>query len=239
MKYCLLMISLFFFLGCSVFKKNTKNDEYEEASSVPPKIEDMQSGDESTEKETLAQLQAKNDELNSKLTHAMGAIENLSQQMTDFKKSHDESIVSLDERMKLLEDEIQRISLSDEKEVGKYRNASSLYKFAKSEMARDERKAILAFRRLVEKYPTSTLVDDSSFQLGEIYFKNKDYKGAIIEFDFLRKNYPKSSLLVSTIFKEALCFENLGETQQARSLFQFIIDNYPQHKLSEEAKKHL
>ncbi|MBI2026715.1 MAG: tetratricopeptide repeat protein [Deltaproteobacteria bacterium] len=230
-------IFLFLLISCAVFKKNSNNEEYEEASSVPPKVEDIEHSEDNSG--TNVRVQAQLGEINSKLIHLTGEIENLHQEISDFKKTQNDATASLEERIKLIEIEIQKMSISDQRELEKYKNASSLFKHAKSQIDRDDRKAVFALRRLVEKYPHSTLVDDALYWLGEIYFKNQDYKGALIEFDKVRKNYPQGSVFVQAVFKEALCFENLGEGEQAKNLFQFLIANYPSHNLSKEFKKHL
>jgi len=236
-KKIVVLTCVLFFLACSVLKKNA-TEEYPEADSGPVESEPLE--ERSLEEvSAYAKLQASYDEVISKLVSISGEIENLHASIEKLKISQLDLARSIEERILLVEEKIQHITLSDQRELEKYKNASSLYQFAKQQVNKDDRKAVLAFKRLIEVFPKSTLVDDSHFWLGEIYFKRQDFQGALIEFDTIRANYPQSNVFIASLFKEALCFNELNENVKAQSLFEYIVENYPDHAFAHESKKYI
>ncbi|MGO9765026.1 MAG: tetratricopeptide repeat protein [Myxococcaceae bacterium] len=91
----------------------------------------------------------------------------------------------------------------------------------------EERKALVAYNRLVEKYPKSKYLPDAYLAFGEYYFNNSRAKR-----DFLTKaldNYKKAASYVDSnvyafaLYKEGWCYFNLAAYAKAMDLWKAVV----------------
>ncbi|HXX30763.1 MAG TPA: tetratricopeptide repeat protein [Myxococcaceae bacterium] len=91
----------------------------------------------------------------------------------------------------------------------------------------EERKALVAYNRLVEKYPKSKYLPDAYLAFGEYYFNNSRAKR-----EFLTKaleNYKKAASYVDSavygfaLYKEGWCYFNLVDYAKAMDLWKAVV----------------
>ena len=91
----------------------------------------------------------------------------------------------------------------------------------------EERKALVAYNRLVEKYPKSKYLPDAYLAFGEYYFNNSRAKR-----EFLTKaleNYKKAASYVESavygfaLYKEGWCYFNLADYPKAMDLWKAVV----------------
>jgi cellulose synthase operon protein C len=91
----------------------------------------------------------------------------------------------------------------------------------------DERKALVAYNRLVEKFPKSKYLPDAYLAFGEYYFNNSRAKR-----EFLAKaleNYKKAASYVDSavyafaLYKEGWCYFNLADYGKAMDLWKAVV----------------
>jgi cellulose synthase operon protein C len=91
----------------------------------------------------------------------------------------------------------------------------------------EERKALVAYNRLVEKYPKSKFLPDAYLAFGEYYFNNSRAKR-----EFLTKaldNYKKAASYVDSsvygfaLYKEGWCYFNLADYPKAMDLWKAVV----------------
>ncbi len=91
----------------------------------------------------------------------------------------------------------------------------------------DERKALVAYNRLVDKFPKSKYLPDAYLAFGEYYFNNSRAKR-----EFLAKaleNYKKAASYVDSavyafaLYKEGWCYFNLADYGKAMDLWKAVV----------------
>jgi len=93
--------------------------------------------------------------------------------------------------------------------------------------AGEERKALAAYKRLVEKYPKSKYLPDAYLAFGEYYFNNS--KGKRDQLDKALENYkkaasfPDSQIYAFALYKQAWCYYNLSDFQRAMDQFKAVV----------------
>lgn len=100
-------------------------------------------------------------------------------------------------------------------------------------------KAMKLFVFHVKKFPKSSMADNSLFWLGEIYYKNKDYKRAIIEYQNVIEKYPLGNKVPAAYLKQGLAFYNIDRKDNAKIIFENLISKYPLSNEALIAKKKL
>ena len=77
------------------------------------------------------------------------------------------------------------------------------------------------------------------FYLGEIAYREKDYKTAIANYGIIVEKYPDSPLITSAYYMIGKSFVNLGDKKKAKLFFDELISRYPKDKRSKEAAQEL
>ena len=77
------------------------------------------------------------------------------------------------------------------------------------------------------------------FYLGEIAYREKDYKTAIANYGIIVEKYPDSPLITSAYYMIGKSFVNLGDKKKAKLFFDELISRYPKDKLSTDAAQEL
>ncbi len=77
------------------------------------------------------------------------------------------------------------------------------------------------------------------FYLGEIAYREKDYKTAIANYGIIVEKYPDSPLITSAYYMIGKSFVNLDDKKKAKLFFDELISRYPKDKLSKDAAQEL
>lgn len=77
------------------------------------------------------------------------------------------------------------------------------------------------------------------FYLGEIAYREKDYKTAIADYGIIVEKYPASPLIKDAYFMIGKSFVNLGDKKNAKLFFEELVSKYPDDKFAKDARKEL
>lgn len=83
------------------------------------------------------------------------------------------------------------------------------------------------------------MADNSLFWIGEIYYKNGDYKRAIIEYQNVIEKYPSGNKVPAAYLKQGLAFYNIDRKDNAKLIFETLISKFPLTNEALIAKKKL
>lgn len=111
----------------------------------------------------------------------------------------------------------------------------ALKSFQKKEYNLSEQK----FKEFLERYPNSSLADNSLFWLGEIYYIRGNYLKAIEYYQQVIDNYPKENKVLISLYKQAKAWEAIGDTTAARILYEKVIEKAPNSSEARLAKRDL
>ncbi|MFZ5470735.1 MAG: tetratricopeptide repeat protein [Myxococcota bacterium] len=91
----------------------------------------------------------------------------------------------------------------------------------------DERKALVAFRRLIEKFPKSKFIPDAHLAFGEYYFNTSKGKREMLEkaLESYKKaaDFPDNQVYGFALYKQGWCHFNLADYPQAMDKFKAVI----------------
>ncbi len=91
----------------------------------------------------------------------------------------------------------------------------------------EDRKALVAYKRLVEKFPKSKFLPDSYLAFGEYYFNNSKGKREMLEkaLEAYKKaaSYPENQVYGFALYKQGWCYFNLAEYQKAMDQFKAVV----------------
>ncbi|MCY1002430.1 tetratricopeptide repeat protein [Myxococcus sp. MISCRS1] len=90
-----------------------------------------------------------------------------------------------------------------------------------------DRKALVAFKRLVEKHPTSKFIPDAYLAFGEYYFNNSKGKRPELEKALVAykkaAEFPESQVYAFALYKQGWCHYNLGDYEAAKDKFKTVV----------------
>ncbi|WP_338865126.1 tetratricopeptide repeat protein [Myxococcus stipitatus] len=90
-----------------------------------------------------------------------------------------------------------------------------------------DRKALVAFKRLVEKHPQSKFIPDAYLAFGEYYFNNSKGKRPELEKALVAykkaAEFPESQVYAFALYKQGWCHYNLGDYEAAKDRFKTVV----------------
>jgi len=90
-----------------------------------------------------------------------------------------------------------------------------------------DRKALVAFKRLVEKHPKSKYIPDAYLAFGEYYFNNSKGKHADLEKALAAykkaAEFPESQVYAFALYKQGWCHFNLGDYTSAKDKWKAVV----------------
>ncbi|MEP7065473.1 MAG: tol-pal system protein YbgF [Gemmatimonadota bacterium] len=92
---------------------------------------------------------------------------------------------------------------------------------------------------LLQQYPTSDLVPDAQFYLGEAYHQEGNAAGADSAYAAVISGYPTSPRAPTALYKRALGMEEKGNIVGARGLLNDLVSRYPRSDEAALAKERL
>ncbi len=93
--------------------------------------------------------------------------------------------------------------------------------------------AVSGFQRFLLDFPSTSLVPNAHYWLGETYSHQRDYVRAMQSFERVVNEYPGNEKVPSALFKIGLAAMEIGDTAKARSALKRVIEDY---SASNEAK---
>lgn len=113
--------------------------------------------------------------------------------------------------------------------------SGSLSQKAKSEFRQGEySKAIESFKLLNERYPTSPLIVESYFLLGESYFLKNDVQECMDIVEHMMNHYPEHELTGFLMLRMGQVFQSQGRSDEAREVFRVVSQKFA---FNQELKK--
>lgn len=93
--------------------------------------------------------------------------------------------------------------------------------------AGEQRKALIAYKRLIDKYPKSKYIPDAYFAFGEYYFFNskgkRDQLEKALEAYTRAANFPESQVYGFSLYKQGWCHFNLANYAKAKDMFKTVV----------------
>ena len=90
-----------------------------------------------------------------------------------------------------------------------------------------DRKALVAYERLVKKYPKSKYMPDAWLAFGEYYFNNSKGKRPDLEkaLEAYKRaaEFPESQVYAYALYKQGWCYFNLADYQAAKDKFKTVV----------------
>ena len=100
-------------------------------------------------------------------------------------------------------------------------------------------RAVQLLREFLRGNPSSTLVPNAHYWIGECYFALGDYSQAILQFNEVRQQYPRSDRVPPSLLKIGLAFLEMGNKREARLAFQKVVSDYPSSPEAAQAREKL
>lgn len=108
----------------------------------------------------------------------------------------------------------------------------------------EDKKALVAFKRLVEKYPKSKYIPEAQLAFGEYYFNNSKGKRDMLEKALASYKaaaaYPDSAVYGYALYKQGWCLYNMGDFPGARDMFKQVVlygETFGESALDKDPKK--
>jgi TolA-binding protein len=213
-----------------VMYDETINDLKDKTSSINTIIDEMNSLNNE-----IIKIKKRMDFVENNITSLENHLNKLNEKYDELRESINGIIKIQNENFKYLADSIQNIlnqikmqNLSPKKA---FKKAKELYFSGKLDEAKN-----LFLLSLNHNYMPAT----SNFYLGEIAYKQKNYKEALAYYKKSISLYPKkTSFTDKLLYHTGISFEKLGMKKEARLTFQKLINDFGNSKYANLAKKEL
>jgi TolA-binding protein len=91
----------------------------------------------------------------------------------------------------------------------------------------EERKALVAYKRLIDKYKKSKFYPDALLAFGEYYFNTSKAKRDLIEkaLSYYKQaaSFPENQVYAFALYKQGWCYFNLSDYQRAMDMFKAVV----------------
>lgn len=99
--------------------------------------------------------------------------------------------------------------------------------------------AIEGFREFMTANPSSELIDNASYWIGESLFSQKKYREAIEQFDSVVNKFPRSDKVPGALLKKGYAYLALGERGQGIVQLQYVLHEHPKSSEAALARQRL
>lgn len=96
--------------------------------------------------------------------------------------------------------------------------------------------AVLIFYDLIARYPMDPLRESAQFQVGEIYFREREFREALREFEDLLAAVPSGAKTAEALLKMGLAHRALGDEGAARRSWERLTREFPPSAASRQAR---
>jgi tol-pal system protein YbgF len=92
---------------------------------------------------------------------------------------------------------------------------------------KDYQAATAAFEAFLQQHPTSSLVPNAYYWLGQLQYSRHDNENAFASFQRVVKQYPSSNKRGESLMKIGLILQKKQEWQQAQASYEKVLSEYP------------
>jgi tol-pal system protein YbgF len=96
--------------------------------------------------------------------------------------------------------------------------------------------AVVTFYEVVANFPRDPARERAQFQVGEIFFTQKDYRGAITELEALIAAIPNGSRVPDALLRIGMAQRELGDEAKAKRTWERLIKDYPASAAARQAR---
>jgi tol-pal system protein YbgF len=96
--------------------------------------------------------------------------------------------------------------------------------------------AVLTFYDLIATYPESPLRESAQYLVGDVYFKQKDWRGAQGELEALIAAVPRGEKVPDALVKIGLCQKELGDAARAKRTWERVVREHPSSAAARQAR---
>ena len=83
------------------------------------------------------------------------------------------------------------------------------------------------FEMILDRYPSDTLAGNAQFWLGEIYYRDQDYKKAVVAYKNVYTNYKDGNKGAESLYKLGLSMQQLGKKAEACAALTNLASEFP------------
>lgn len=103
-----------------------------------------------------------------------------------------------------------------------------IYKKALSDLNNGNQiEAEQGFEMILDRYPSDTLAGNAQFWLGEIYYRDQDYKKAVVAYKNVYTNYKDGNKGAESLYKLGLSMQQLGKKAEACAALTNLASEFP------------
>jgi tol-pal system protein YbgF len=95
---------------------------------------------------------------------------------------------------------------------------------------------VVEFSELVDRFPQHPLASNSQYWVGEVYYRQRDFRQALVEFQKLVDGYPQGAQVPEALLKLGLCHRALKDAAAARESFERVVKGYPGTNAASQAR---
>ncbi len=99
--------------------------------------------------------------------------------------------------------------------------------------------AIVAFGKVVQDYPTSTVADDAQYWMAESYYVTREFEQALLGFRTVAVRYQASPKAPQALLKIGYIQYDMGAYERARQTLQDVVARFPESRVAIAAKARL
>ncbi|HKZ73908.1 MAG TPA: tol-pal system protein YbgF [Steroidobacteraceae bacterium] len=99
--------------------------------------------------------------------------------------------------------------------------------------------AIAGFRQFLAVYPSSALIDNANYWLGEAYYVTRDYPSALAAFQDVLTRSPDSRKAPDALLKLGFTQQEMKRTREARATLTEVTQRYPETEAAKLAAERL
>ncbi len=115
-------------------------------------------------------------------------------------------------------------------EKNAYDRALRLVRSGQSQAGRDE------FQAFLNQYPSSKLVPNAHYWIGESYYSQGNFNNALASFKQVSTNFPRHHKTSDALLKAAMTYQKLGDTENAKAHYQSVIKSFPRSSAARIAR---
>ena len=102
--------------------------------------------------------------------------------------------------------------------------------------AGDDGQAALEFTEFVTQFPTHPLAASAQNNIGEAFYRQRDYRQATVEFQKTVDNYTQATQVSEALLKIGLSQRALGDLAAARATWERVVKQYPKSDAARQAR---
>lgn len=119
-------------------------------------------------------------------------------------------------------------------------SAETLYQNAQRDKSSGNYSLALAeFADYLKYFPTTEAAARAQFEMGQIYYAQKQYAQALQAFSQVTAKYPESDRAADAYYMQGMTFVNLDQRQQAADAFRHVAQKFPNSNAAAQAKLQL